>query len=53
MSEKTAEKKESKAKSTKKKPVKKKTATRLHRHDRGQKGGEEEIDVNDGPQVLC
>jgi hypothetical protein len=30
-----------------------KKATRLHRrHDRGKKGGEEEKDVNHGPQVL-
>ncbi len=39
---------------TKKKTDQQKKATRLHRrHDRGKKGGEEEKDVNDGPQVLC
>ena len=53
MAEKNIEKNASKPKTTKKKPGKKETTSRLHRHDRGKRGGEEEKDVNDGPQVLC
>ena len=53
MLEKTREKREWKTKTTKQKPVEKETTTRLHRHDRVKMGGEEEKDVNDGPQVLC